>query len=379
MAARSGKSRRSAIFKHLVAAMFMLGVQPNQNIMALDTPCVGYIAKVDSACGCTLTRTTITGFTGADIEALANKEVALTKAILDAAEAKMLGVPENPLMTLLNGKTKNIKLQTHTIDEQSIVMPFNQRTQRTVINANYFTVTTGVPSATAGVGAEPASTWQLTLGLGNSTFQSTLGNIERYFVPGHTLIVKTWDGVDTKTARTLVFTIYSATHLAATTCTVKVYPPVSAANWVLYTPAERSVWQPLFGMAEVGHNSIADEESYCEQQPSDINRNLNVTWLQTARESYCREAAYEKVLSYIMAGKVNDYLKTFKYISIAEQEKQKKARYDQEFFNTVFWDRLSTLTTRPRPTGRTSPSSTTWWTPTARWPTRRARWASSLV
>ena len=306
--------------------------------MALDTACtVGNVVKVDSACGCTLTRTTVTGMTATDITALAYKEIALTKAILDAAEAKMLGVPENPLMMLLNGKTKDVKVATHSIDEQSIVMPFIQRTQRSVINANYFTITGAAATATAGVGAVPVSAWTLTLGLGNSTFQTTLANIERYFVPGQTLIVKTWNGVDTKTARTLVFTIYSAANAGASSATVIVYPPVSAANWAIYTAAQRNVWRPLFGMAELGANSIADEESHCQNQPSDLSRNLIVNWLQTSRESYCREAAYEQVLTYIMQGRVNDYLKAFKYQSIAEQQKQMKARYDLEWYNSVFY------------------------------------------
>lgn len=309
--------------------------------MALDTACtIGRVVKVDSPCGCTLTRTTVTGFTGADIEALAFKEIALTKAILDAAEAKMLGVPENPLMNLLNGKTKDIKVPTTQIDEQSIVMPFIQRTQRSVINANYFTIVSGAATPTAGVGAVPASAWTLVLGLGNSTFQTTLAQIERYFVAGQTLIVKTWDGVDTKTARTLVFTIYSAVNAdsgATPRASVIVYPPVSAANWALYTAVQRSVWRPGFGMAELGANSIADEESHCQNQPSDLSRNLIVNWLQTTRESYCREAAYEQVLTYIMQGRVNDYLKAFKYQSIAEQQKQMKARYDLEWYNSVFY------------------------------------------
>jgi hypothetical protein len=310
--------------------------------MALDTPCVGRVVKVDSACGCTLTRTSITGFNATDIEALSYKEVALTKAILDAQEAKMLGVPENPLMMLLNGKTKDIKVNQTSIDEQSIVMPFIQRTQRSVINANYFTIVanTAVPAPGAGTGSIPVSAWQLDLGLGNSTFQTNLASIERYFVPGSTLIIKTWDGVDTKTARTLVFTIYSAVNADSggnPRARVIVYPPVSAANWGTYSGAERAVWQPYFGMAELGTNSILDEESYCQQQPSDLAKNLIVNWLQVTRESYCREAAYEQVLSYILQGRVNDYLKAFKYQSIAEQQKQMKARYDLEWYNSVFY------------------------------------------
>lgn len=310
--------------------------------MALLANCVGRVVKVDSACGCTLTRTTVTGLDPAAIEALAYKEIALTKAILNTAEAKMLGVPENPLMMLLNGRTKDIKVSQHSIDEQSIVMPFIQRTQRSVVNANYFTIVanTAIPAPGAGTGAIPASAWQLTVGLGNSPFQTTLTEIERYFVPGQTLIVKTWDTVDVKTARTLVFTIYSAANADSggnARASVIVYPPVSAANWATYTANQKAVWRPYFGMVEIGANSIANEESHCQNQPSDLSKALVVNWLQTTRESYCREAAYEQVLNAIMKGDVNDYLKMFKYQSIAEQQKQMKARYDTEWFNSVFW------------------------------------------
>ncbi len=304
---------------------------------------IGRVVGVNSACGCTLTRTTITGLAPADIVNLANKEIYLTKAILDAAEAKMLGVPENPLMELLNSRTKDIKgkLNTHKIDEQSIVMPFIQRTQREFVNANYFLISAGAPTPGAGTGVLPPSAYNLTLGLGVSPFQTALQNIQRYFVPGMTLIVRTWDGVSTKNARTLVFTVISAVEAdvgATPYAVVTVYPNISNSNWLnTYTALQKQVYQPTFGLAELGANSISNYESYCNNQPSDLAKNLIVNWLQTSRESYCREQSYEEVLDYILKGKVNDYLKAFVYQSIAEQQKQMKAAYDKAWFNSVFF------------------------------------------
>ncbi len=308
----------------------------------LNPSCVGRIVAVNSACGCTLTRTTITGLAPADIVNLANKEIYLTKAILDAAEAKMLGVPENPLMELLNSRTKDIKgkLNTQKIDEQSIVMPFIQRTQRSFVNANYFLISGGTPTPGAGTGTLPPSAYNLTVGLGVSPFQTALQNIQRYFVPGMTLIVRTWDNIATKTARTLVFTIISAVEAdvgATPYAVVTVYPNVSNTNWPTYTALQKGVYQPTFGLAELGANSINNRESYCSNQPSDLSKNLVVNWLQTSRESYCREQSYEEVLDYILKGKVNDYLKAFVHQSIAEQQKQMKAAYDRAWFNSVFF------------------------------------------
>lgn len=308
----------------------------------LNPACVGRVIKVDSACGCTLTRATITGLSPSDIVDLGNKEIYLTKTILDTAEAKMLGVPERSLMALLNSTVKDVKgkLMTDKVDEQSIIMPFIQRRQRSYINANYWTIASGTPTPGAGTGSIPASAWRLKLGLGNSPFQTNLDSIERYFVAGSTLIVKTWDSVANKTALTLVYTVIAATNAdsgATDFANVDVYPNVSAVNWALLSPSQKAAYQPVFGMAENGANSISDYESYCQNQPSDLSVRIIVNWLQTTRQSFCREQSYEETLDQILKGKVNDYLKGFKFQSIAEQQKQMRARYDLAQMNTAFF------------------------------------------
>ena len=310
----------------------------------LTTGCVGRIVGVSSACGCTLTKTTITGLTGPQIVALADQEIELTKAILDAAEAKMLGCPENPLMDLLNSRVKGIKdkITEIKVDGQSIVQPFIYRTQRSFINANYFLISAGSPVVNPGGQTPPLplSAYNITLGLGNSPFQSPLQNISRYFVPGMQLVVRTWDSFVTKNARTVVFTIISSVEAdvgSTPYAVVTVYAPVSNTNWALYSPTQQAVYQPTFGMAELAANSISDYEAYCNNQPSDLAVNLVQNWLQTSRESYCREQSYEEVLDWILKGKVNDYLKAFQFQSIAEQQKMMKAAYDRAWFNSVFF------------------------------------------
>lgn len=313
----------------------------------LAPACVGRFVGVDSACGCTLTATTITGLSPAQIVALGNQEIELTRAILDTAEAKMLGVPENPLMNLLNSRVKDVKKELNTIkiSEQSIVMPFIQRVQRSFINANYFIITAGTAcpfnGQTIGGLYYPQSCWVLTLGLGQSPFQSALTNIQRYFVPGQTLVIQTWDNVNTQNARNIVLTILTAVEAdvgATPYAQVTAYAPVSDTNWTtVYTPTMKGVYQPTFGVCELGSNSIDDRESYCNNMPSDLGVGLVINWLQTIRESYCREQSYEEVLDAILKGNVNDYLKTFQFQSIAEQQKMMKVAYDRAWFNTIFY------------------------------------------
>lgn len=318
-----------------------MGAQPNP-IMALNPPCVGRIVKVDSSCGCTLTRASVTGLSPSDIEDLAYKEIYLTKAILDAREAAILGVPERSLMTLLNSSIKNIKdkLKIDDVSEQSLIMPFIQRGQRSYINANYWTILAGAAPADVGVGDIPDSAWDITIGLGNGQFQTDLDAIQRYFVAGDTLLVRTWDNITDKTALDLQFTIIRAVNAdagAVKKAIVTVYPNVNDTNWALLTVPEKNAYHPTFGMATNGANSVSDYEAFCSNQASDLSKRIIVNWLQTSRQSYCREQSYEEVLNAIMAGEVNDYLKGFKFTSIADQQKQQRARFDLEAMNSAFF------------------------------------------
>jgi len=308
----------------------------------LNPACVARTMKVDSSCGCTLTNLSITGLSPDDIVALSTKEIYLTKAILEAKEAKMLGVQERGLMELLTGSIKDIKgdLTMQKIDQQSVVQPYIMRQQRSFINNNYFQIESGVVPADAGVGSVPVSAFDVTVNLGPSWLKTDLSSPERYFVPGSTLIVMTWDNIVTKTAKTLVYTIYRAVNAnagAVNKAKVTIIPPYGTAGWNALSGAEKTSWRPTFGIAQTGTNSTSDFESYCPIQPSDLSNKLNVTWLQTIRENYCREQSYEEILDQILKGKVNDYLKAFKYVGIAEQHKQQAARNRREFFNTVFY------------------------------------------
>jgi hypothetical protein len=105
-------------------------------------PGVGRIIRVDDSTGCTLTNASIKGLTPAEFEALSNKEIDLARVIANSAEANMLGVQERGLTTLLNSSITNIKplINKVNVAEQSMILPYIQRRQRSVMNANYFTV-----------------------------------------------------------------------------------------------------------------------------------------------------------------------------------------------------------------------------------------------
>lgn len=328
---------------YLMFNLAALAVQPaDSRLYALAPACLPRIVPVSSACGCTLTATSIKGLTPAEMEALSNKEIDLARVILNAAEAKVLGVQENGLATFLRSTIKDIKpkLSTRKVDEQSIVMPFIQRTQRSYINANYFTIEAGEATEGAGSDGIPASAWDLTLNLGASWLKSDLSAIERYFLPGATLIVLTWDDSSAKNAKTLVFTIVSAVNAdsgGVAKATVTVQPNVTDTYWGTLNEQQKAAYQPTFGVAQTGANSVSDRESWCYEPPAELSRKILVNWLQTTRTSRCVDETYLKILDAIMKGRVNPYQQGFVWSPLAEQNKRKAQLEEDAWMRSVFF------------------------------------------
>lgn len=312
----------------------------------LNPPCLGRTVAIDSSCGCTLTRASITGLTSADIVAFGNSEIDLTRTIFEAQELKMWGVPERGLNMLLKGKIQNIKpdLTITKVNQQSIIQPWITRTQPSFINDNYFKIESGTPTPGAGVGSVPASAWDLTLILGGAWINDGgMSKLEQSFVVGSTLFVFTWDNIVTKTALTLQFTILASVNADAGgvyKAKVTVAPNLTSAEWTALTNTQKAYYHPAFGMCQTGANNVDDREAYCNQPRSDINLRLVDFWLQTSRVVTCLQQSYEETLEAILGGKVNDYLKNLKFLNIAAQEKQKLARGEREWMNSIMYGQI---------------------------------------
>jgi hypothetical protein len=311
--------------------------------MALAPACLPRIIKVDSACGCTLTAASIKGLTPLEMENLSNKEIDLARVILGAAEAKALGVQERGLSILLNSSIKNIKgkINQQKVGEQSMILPYIQRPQTSIINANYFALEAGVATPGAGANGIPNSAWNGTITLGSSDWKSPLTNIERYFLPGMTVIVLTWDDTTVKTAKTLQFTIYAAVNANAggvEKALVTLVPNITDAGYTALSAPNKAALHPTFGVVQTGANSISDRESWCYNQPADLSKKLVLNWLQTTRESRCTDDIYKETLGKIMSGKVNPYMPGFQYLPLAEQNKRAAMLSNDAWLRSVWYN-----------------------------------------
>ena len=328
------------------------------------------IVKVDSSTGCTLTRAQVKGLTPNDFAALANKETDLARVIANAAEAKALGVEERGLTTLLTSSVTNIKplINKVNVAEQSIILPYIQRRQKSVINANYFLVTGGglasaetiseykvmsAPSTTGqgehgqSAGALRGGDWRVDVSLGNSDWKSPITNIERYFLPGSYVVISGWrtdaEGSTTggSDAYDSQFEVIGAKQKTGTTDEAQ----------LLLRPVGRDLdhdgstitdshnldhYKPTVGVLQTVANNVNDYEAWCYNQPTDLSMRLIVNWLQTTRESRIVNQEYKETLAKIMDGKVNPFLNSMVYNPLAEQNRI-AAQVSQDQWTRATW------------------------------------------
>jgi hypothetical protein len=315
------------------------------------------LVKVDSSNGCTLTKAHIKGMTPAEFEALGNKETDLARVIASAAEAKALGVEERGLTTLLTSSVQNIKplINKQNIAEQSIILPYIQRRQRSVINANYFAIEAGVaadstnlntypydPSYLPPVNSATSGDWMITINLGGSDWASPVENIERYFLPGGYVIINHWNATGTATREVQYIICGAGNADAGSVSKAKVVlRPVGSivpadGNFNSLPSAEKEKYQVTTGILQTIANNINDYEHWCRNQPTDLSVRLLVNWLQTTRESREVNDNYKKTLESIMSGKVNPYLSSMVYQPLAEQNKL-AAKVSQDQWNRAVW------------------------------------------
>lgn len=316
--------------------------------MQLSDEFLPNIVTVDSSVGCTLTAAKFDGLTPDKFEALSGTETNLAQVIASTAEAKALGVRERGLSALLRSSIKNIKppLENTTFSEQSIIMPYIQRPQRRHLNADYFRITGSAQNADAGT-TKPAGAVDFDVQLsGNSLWDSPIKNIERYFLPGFTIFVLTWDNNTDRTAKTYQYEIVEAANIDADTAKVTVKP--LGKTLPPATP-------PSFGTIQIGANNISDWEYHCQNQPTNNNRGLITNWFQTSRTSRQVSQVYKETLAKVMSGKLNAWDQHFNYLALAEQNKQ-AAMLDEEawlksvFYNTYISDQQTAETYKDLPT-----------------------------
>lgn len=296
-----------------------------------------------------LTKADITAFTPAKIVEFKDLAVAESEMYRQLTVSRLTGVKEMSLYDLLLSRMTNISPEFRKDGPrgQTYFRPYILRKQEDVVNTNNFAIEAGEAAAGAG-GALPSSAWQVTVSskaLGAAAnaklaYQETgIKNIGRYFLPGQSIVVlnKLANSVNEP-----FFKILSATSRIDGTlgevADVILEPNRSEAWWVdAGNAALLPQWQPVDGIAMIGTNSVSDYESWAHNEPVDHAPRLVAHWPQTCRFTRCYDDLYKEYLEKIMSGGVNEYLKAFKELPMAEQNSRMYALYQKKLVTNLMF------------------------------------------
>ena len=253
---------------------------------------------------------------------------------------------------MLNSSITNIKplINKVNISEQSIILPYIQRRQRSLINSGYFAIESGkiadgnspIDSAYTRSGGD----FEITVNLGASDWASPIDHIERYFLTGGFVIANHWD--DSNEPVEVQFKIIgaaNATDGGISKAKVTLRPTgkqikstgYSDVEWGALSADFKAQYGPEKGVVQTIANNVNDFEEWCRNQPTDLSVKLIVNWLQTTRESRTVDQTYRETLQKIMNGEVNTFLKSMVYTPLAEQNKiASQASQDQWLRSTWF-------------------------------------------
>jgi hypothetical protein len=275
-----------------------------------------------------------------DFEAQGLLEVGMDKIIAQTKEARMAGVRENNLMDLLLSRHVSLN-ESKGGGSASIIAPFTLVPRRSVVNANYFAIEGGTRGIDPGFDSGHAVTgvaeynYEITVNIGISDWKSPLVNIEKYFLPGTSILIENLDS--SSNAQSVQMKIISVVNAnAGTTEKAKVLlePNVTSTTFAAYSSAQQGVFHPTAGVVQMLANSVSDYESWCYQPPTVNNTQLVEYWSQTHRWTHCYNDEYMKALQ---APLTSEFFKKFRMLPLAQQRKQQELLNEQQFFNTVFY------------------------------------------
>jgi hypothetical protein len=300
------------------------------------------IVTIPDSAGTSLTRATITGLTPARLEAYANTEHALARVMAEAVEARAVGVVPSALDDLMLSSIREVDKKTiarKNVPGQSIILPYSYRTRQANLASEYFNIASGEAHPTAGAGGIPASAWNIVVNTGPSAYKSDLTELHRYFLPGEYIYVENIDSAGVAGARTAYMTAYkviaAVTAIGVTTITIA--PNLTAAGWAALSAPQKAVYQPTFGVVQIGTNNVRDEEAYAHNQVAEKSMSLIADWHQCSRYTQSYNDEYAMVLKKIMGGEVNEYLKKFQWMDLAQQNKKQRAQFDKKWLRSVFY------------------------------------------
>lgn len=309
--------------------------------MAILDRCNPILINVDDASSCSLTRADIKAMTPSDFEAQDTQEVRMDQIIAQEKELRMTGVQIKGLHDLLLSRMRPGSRGVIGKDQfnRSVIAPFSLIPQRSTVNAAYFEVEAGAADPSAGNNGIPSNAWQVTIKNDQSTFATSLKDLETYFLKENNVVVLWKDGTTAHSAQFRIEKTVNADAGGVEKAKLTLVPNYTEAGFDGLTAANKKPWQPTAGVLIPLANSISNYESWCNQYPTELPGKLRDFWWHTMRRTFAYNEEYVKALN---APLTSDYFKKFRMLPLADQRKRQGVMFQRDFMNTVFYgDRIN--------------------------------------
>ncbi len=309
------------------------------------------VVAVGDPSGFTLTRANWQSTTPDILQAENTIQYGESNALRLATEARMVGVVPNTLMELVNSRTEAGSIaqlqETKVAGMPGTIEPYKYRIRQRQTRMSWFNIASATADPAAGTTdangiVHPASAWKLTINLGTGQFATQFRNLSRYFTPAGSISVD-WKNTSTLVQTRVVMSILQGAVSGivdssdGTSVTVLVYAPYLDANWNALTAAQQAPFKPTFGTVTVLSNNISDWESYSTNAPNDVGTELLTDWVATTRTPYASNDLYLQGLEDLSKNFVNDVVKKFQAMPIAQLVKQQMEYWERVELNAIFY------------------------------------------
>lgn len=313
------------------------------NLMATrfkETPCQVAVSNNYDTCG-TITRASVAHLTPTQLESLFKPDGLF--ADMDAwfrtsFEMKACGTRVNGLYDWLMSSQRGMGnlLDKTSIDRgPSLLHPFVMGRQDSVINKDYWAVSTGwANSAYTGESTGPLTAAQKALGGSSDRIVRVVSRYgidldSKWFVSKDRVMVfgRTSGGSPTKGQWKV---------LASAAATDSSYVDVlmtseNGGSTTFYDTA------PTSGVLISLGNNVNDFESWCNNRPTLDPRKRVPFWVQTMRRTRCVDSEYKKVFARLMES--NEYFRQFGDLPLAERNRQDEEKFQRDWVNAFFFNK----------------------------------------
>ena len=298
--------------------------------------CSPAVGNSFETCG-TITRTNLKSLAPADLLTVfqdGSGNYRDMASILKATfEMKQCGIKRNGLFDFLmssaRGASKLVN-QKKIPGSESFIEPYILARQKSVINSDYWAITTGFATGSY----TPTTTGPLTSVSGGTRVIRVLSRHgldvgTEWFRPRHKVHVfgRTAGGSATRSQ----WQIVDAAVDAGVTYVDILLADENAGSTTI------SDLTPIAGFLVIGANDVGDWESWCHNRAALNPNKLIPFFFQTSRSAMCVDSHYKEYLKRTMD--INPLFREFGDVSLAERNKQVGETFQKEWVNSFFWNK----------------------------------------